>query len=45
MPPGGGGSLTREEYFSVVAFGLKANGIAVKDAILDDKAASEIALH
>lgn len=45
MPPGGGGSLTREEYFSVVAFGLKANGIPVKDAILDDKAASEIALH
>lgn len=45
MPPGGGGSLTREEYFSVVAFGLKANGIPVKDAILDDKVASEIALH
>jgi cytochrome c len=35
MPPNQAGSLTTEEYFSVLAFDLKANGIDLGDKKLD----------
>jgi cytochrome c len=35
MPPNAPGSLSEEEYFSVLAFDLKANGIDLGDKKLD----------
>ena len=35
MPPNQGGSLTTEEYFSILAFDLKANGIDLGEQKLD----------
>lgn len=45
MPPGRAGTLPREEYFSIVAFTVDANGIAAGDALLTDESASNVALH
>lgn len=45
MPPGRAGTLPREEYFSIVAFTVDANGIAAGDALLTDERASNVALH
>ena len=44
MPPGGAGRLTNEEYYSIVAFDLKANGLAQEHA-LDAQAAAKITLR
>ena len=35
MPPGKGGSLSMEQYFAILAFDLKANGIDLGDKKLD----------
>ncbi len=44
MPPGGGGSLKESEYWSILAFDLKANGVS-SDKKLDATSAKEIVIH
>ncbi len=42
MPPKAPGSLTAEEYFSILAFDLKANGIDLGDKKLDGELAKTL---
>jgi len=45
-PPGDDpGSLSDDEYFAILAFDLKANGIDVSGTKLDAAAAEKIVLH
>lgn len=44
MPPGKGGSLTEEQYFSILAFDLHANGVDLPNKI-DGSNASSVVLH
>ncbi len=42
MPPKAPGSLTEEEYYAILAFDLKANGIDLGDKKLDDALAQTL---
>jgi S-disulfanyl-L-cysteine oxidoreductase SoxD len=42
MPPGAAGSLTEEEYWSILAFDLKANGIDLGDKKLTGELAATL---
>lgn len=44
MPPNQSGSLSDEEYFSVLAFDLKANGIDLADKKLDGELAKTLVI-
>lgn len=44
MPPNKGGSLSMEEYFSILAFDLKANGIDLGDKKLDAELAKTLTI-
>ena len=44
MPPNQAGSLTTEEYFSVLAFDLKANGIDLGEKKLDAELAKTLVI-
>jgi mono/diheme cytochrome c family protein len=44
MPPGAGGSLTADQYWSILAFDLKANGIDLGDKKLDPTLASTLTI-
>lgn len=44
MPPNKGGSLTEEQYFSILAFDLHANGVDLPTK-LDGSNASTVVLH
>ena len=44
MPPNKGGSLSTEEYFSILAFDLKANGIDLGDKKLDAELAKTLTI-
>jgi cytochrome c len=45
MPPKKPGSLKPEEYYAILAFDLKANGVDVTGKTIDAKTAAEIKLH
>jgi cytochrome c len=45
MPPAAGGSLKESEYWDVLAFDLKANGVPVAGRTIDAKSAADIKLH
>jgi cytochrome c len=45
MPANKPGSLTLEEYYAILAFDLKANGVDVSSKKIDPKTAAEIKLH
>lgn len=40
MPPGAAGSLTEEQYWSILAFDLKANGIELEQKLTPELAAT-----
>lgn len=44
MPPGQGGSLKAWEYWAIIAFDLKANGVT-SDKKIDASSAKDIVLH
>jgi cytochrome c len=45
MPPKKGGSLTVDEYYAILAFDLKANGVDVSGKKIDPTSAAQIKLH
>ncbi|MGZ5252490.1 MAG: c-type cytochrome [Caldimonas sp.] len=45
MPPKKGGSLTTDEYYAILAFDLKANGVDVSGKKIDPTTAAAIKLH
>jgi cytochrome c len=45
MPANKPGSLTAEQYYDILAFDLKANGVDVSNKKIDAKSAAEIKLH
>jgi len=45
MPAKKPGSLTSDQYYDILAFALKANGVDVSDKKIDPKTAAEIKLH
>ncbi|MDB4964927.1 MAG: hypothetical protein JWN44_616 [Myxococcales bacterium] len=45
MPANKPGSLTVDEYYQILAFDLKANGVDVSAKKIDPKSAAEIKLH
>jgi len=45
MPPKKGGSLTTDQYYDILAFDLKANGVDVSGKKIDPTTAAEIKLH
>ena len=45
MPGNKPGSLTTEQYYDILAFDLKANGVDVSNKKIDAKSAAEIKLH
>ncbi|HXU72952.1 MAG TPA: c-type cytochrome [Polyangia bacterium] len=45
MPPKKGGSLTTDQYYEILAFDLKANGVDVSGKKIDPTTAAEIKLH
>ena len=45
MPPKKGGSLTVDEYYAILAFDLKANGVDVSGKKIDPTTAAAIKLH
>jgi cytochrome c len=45
MPANKPGSLKPEEYFDILAFDLKANGVNVSDKTIDAETAKKIVLH
>jgi cytochrome c len=45
MPANKPGSLTVDQYYQILAFDLKANGVDVSKQKLDAKTAAEIKLH
>ncbi len=45
MPANKPGSLTIEQYYAILAFDLKANGVDVSTRKLDPQSAAEIKLH
>jgi S-disulfanyl-L-cysteine oxidoreductase SoxD len=45
MPPKKGGSLTVDEYYAILAFDLKANGVDVSGKKIDPTTAAQIKLH
>ncbi len=45
MPPKKGGSLTTDQYYAILAFDLKANGVDVGGKKIDPTTAAEIKLH
>jgi cytochrome c len=45
MPPKKGGSLTVDEYYAILAFDLKANGVDVTGKKIDPTTAAAIKLH
>ena len=45
MPPKKGGSLTTDEYYAILAFDLKANGVDVSGKKIDPTTAAQIKLH
>jgi cytochrome c len=45
MPANKPGSLTPDEYYAILAFDLKANGVDVTGKKIDPKTAAEIKLH
>jgi mono/diheme cytochrome c family protein len=45
MPPNKAGSLTDEQYYAVVAFVLKSNGVAVDDKQVDAASAPSLPIH
>ncbi len=45
MPANKPGSLTAEQYYDILAFDLKANGVDVSGKKLDPTTAAEIKLH
>jgi hypothetical protein len=44
MPPGKGGSLKEWQYWAIIAFDLKANGVTL-DKKVDASSAKEVVLH
>jgi cytochrome c len=44
MPPGKGGSLTEDQYYSILAFDLHANGVDLPNK-LDGSNAASVVLH
>lgn len=45
MPPNKAGSLQESEYWDIMAFDLKANGVHVAGMHIDEKTAAAIKLH
>lgn len=45
MPPKKGGSLTTDQYYAILAFDLKANGVDVTGKKIDPTTAAQIKLH
>jgi cytochrome c len=45
MPANKPGSLSADEYYAILAFDLKANGVDVSNKKIDAKSAAEIKLH
>ena len=45
MPPNAAGSLKENEYWDIIAFDLKANGVAVAGKHIDASSAGEVKLH
>jgi mono/diheme cytochrome c family protein len=45
MPANKPGSLTADQYYDILAFDLKANGVDVTGKKIDPKSAAEIKLH
>jgi cytochrome c len=45
MPANKPGSLSAEQYYEILAFDLKANGVDVKGKTIDPKSAADIKLH
>jgi cytochrome c len=45
MPANKPGSLTAEQYYAILAFDLKANGVDVSNKKIDPTTAAEIKLH
>ena len=45
MPPTSRGSLTVDEYYAILAFDLKANGVDVSGKKIDPTTAAAIKLH
>ncbi len=45
MPANKPGSLTTDQYYDILAFDLKANGVDVSSKKIDAKTAAEIKLH
>ncbi len=45
MPPKKPGSLTSEQYYDIIAFALKANGVDVSNKKIDAATAAAIKLH
>ena len=45
MPPKKGGSLTTDQYYAILAFDLKANGVDVSGKKIDPTTAAQIKLH
>jgi cytochrome c len=45
MPANKPGSLTVEQYYAILAFDLKANGVDVSTRTIDPRSAAEIKLH
>lgn len=45
MPLKKGGSLTNDEYYAILAFDLKANGVDVSGKKIDPTTAAQIKLH
>ena len=45
MPPKKGGSLTTDQYYDILAFDLKANGVDVSGKKIDPTTAAAIKLH
>jgi cytochrome c len=45
MPANKPGSLTADQYYAILAFDLKANGVDVSNKKIDPKTAAEIKLH
>jgi cytochrome c len=45
MPPGQAGKLTEEQYWAILAFDLKANGVDLGSKHLDATSAAQVVLH
>lgn len=45
MPPNKPGSLTTDQYYDIIAFALKANGVDVSNKKIDATTAAAIKLH